>query len=95
MRVKIYKPTKTAMQSGRAKTRAWVLESVPTHRKAPEAIMGWVSSKDTLSQIRLTFDSAEQAMAYAQEKGWEFTVLPEKTRTIRPKNYASNFAFKG
>lgn len=88
---RIYRPSKTAMQSGRSKTKAWVLEYEPATPRRPEPLMGWISSGDTLNQIRLRFDSKEDAIAYAERKGIPYSVLPEHTRRVRPRNYADNF----
>lgn len=91
LHVRIYRPSKTAMQSGKAKTLQWVLEGLSQHRRNPEPLMGWVSSQDTFSQIKLFFPTKEAAIEYAQEKGWYYTVLPEHNRVIRAKSYSENF----
>jgi hypothetical protein len=93
MRVKIYQPSKTAMQSGRGNTRQWVLEFEPGPRR-PEPLMGWTSSADTRAQVRLRFDSKEDAIAHARNNGWMFTVLEPRPSKIRPKAYADNFAYE-
>jgi len=93
MQVRIYRPSKTAMQSGRAKTESWVLEPETTSRRTPEPLMGWVASADTLSQVRLKFETKEEAISYAKRQGWQFTVLPERTRAPRPQAYADNFKY--
>lgn len=93
IQVRIYRPTKTAMQSGQARTRGWLLEGLSPHRKAPDSLMGWVSSKDTLNQIRLEFDAIEEAVAYAERQGWTYTLALPHSRTLKPKNYADNFSF--
>jgi hypothetical protein len=90
--VRIFQPTKTAMQSGRAKTSGWVLEFEPAARNTPDALMGWVGSSDTNVQVKLRFDSAEDAVAHAEKEGWTYTVQQPKQRRIRPKAYADNFA---
>jgi hypothetical protein len=93
IQVRIYRPTKTAMQSGQAKTKGWLLEAVSPYRKAPDSLMGWVSSKDTLNQIRLEFDAVEEAIAYAERQGWQYALVPPQERRCKPKNYADNFSF--
>ena len=90
--VRIYQPTKTAMQSGRAKTKNWILEFEPGARNTPDALMGWAGSSDTGVQVKLTFESAEDAAAHAEKEGWTYTVQQPKQRRIRPKAYADNFA---
>lgn len=93
MEVRIYKPAKTAMQSGRGKTRDWVMEYEPQDRPAPDALIGWVGSSDTRRQVTLRFPSKEEAIAYARKHGYTYTVQEEKPRRIRPKAYADNFAY--
>jgi len=94
MDVRIYQPAKTAMQSGRARTKNWVLEFEPTAPRTHDPLMGWTSSPDTRQQLRLTFPSKEEAVAYARTHGLMFTVYEPKPREIRPKAYADNFAWK-
>lgn len=93
MQVKIYRPGKTAMQSGRARTGKWLLEPVLSSARVPEPLMGWSASADTDNQVRLGFATAEEALAFARAKGWEATVLPERARKVRPRNYADNFRY--
>lgn len=92
MKARIFQPAKTAMQSGRAKTRHWVLEYEPTRRQALDPLMGWPGAGDTMQQVRLTFDSRLEATAYAERHGIEYTVQQPRERTVRPKAYADNFA---
>jgi hypothetical protein len=91
VKVRIYKPSKTAMQSGRGNTKKWFLEYELESPRSPESLIGWVSSKDTLNQVRLKFASYEDAVAYAESKGFEYDALPEKTRRVKPQNYIDNF----
>lgn len=91
-RVRIFKPAKTAMQSGRGKVREWVLEFEPTDASTPDPLIGWNGSADTDRQVRLTFDSEQSAVAYATRRGFEYTVSRPRERKIRPKSYAANFA---
>ena len=93
MRVRIFKPAKTAMQSGRGKTLAWVVESEPSDASRPDPLIGWNGSSDTARQVRLTFASREEAVAYAERHGYAYTVLEPQERTIRPKSYSANFAY--
>jgi hypothetical protein len=92
MEVLIYKPSRNVMQSGRAKVNgAWVLEyELPTQRK-PDPLMGWNSAGDTLNQVRLKFQSAEEAVSFAEKKGWGYTVQATHERKVVPRNYADNF----
>lgn len=93
MKVKIYKPAKSAMQSGRAKRDDWVLEAETTSGKRPEPLMGWTSSQDTLSQVKVSFSSLEAAVSFAEEKGWEYVVVNVPPRRIKPRNYMDNFRY--
>ena len=92
MKVRIYKPAKTAMQSGVAKTHLWVLESEPT-RKEVDPLMGWTASRDTMQQVQLQFATLDEARAHAEKNGWQYTVEQPRERAVRPKAYADNFAF--
>jgi hypothetical protein len=94
MLARIFRPAKTAMQSGKAKTQAWVLTFEPSSARLPDPLMGWTQTSDMNGQIRLNFETREEAIAYAQRRGIPFEVLPdsEKKRFIRA--YADNFAFQ-
>lgn len=88
---KIFKPVKTATQSGRAKTKKWVLEYELETRRQPEALMGWVSSGDTLNQVKIGFDTQEEAIAFADKKGWDYSVVEPQSRRLKPRTYLDNF----
>lgn len=94
MPARLYRPAKTAMQSGTAKTRKWVLEFFPDQARSVDPLMGWTSSADTQSQVRLSFDSKEAALDYAEARGIEVTVQEPHGRkaNIRPRGYGENFA---
>ena len=94
MRARLYRPAKTAMSSGTAKTRNWLLEFVPESAREVDPLMGWTSSTDTQAQVRLTFDSKEAALDYAEERGIEVVVTDPKARraNIRAGGYGENFA---
>jgi hypothetical protein len=94
MLAKIYQPSRSAMQSGQAKTRRWVLEFVPADAKWIDPLMGWTGSDDMNSQVRLWFDSREEAVAYADRYGIAHEVFePKKRRHIlRQNGYGDNFA---
>ena len=93
MDVRIYRPTKSAMQSGRAKAQSWTLEYELKTKRQPESLMGWTSSGDTLNQVRLNFNTLDDAIAYATKKGWGYTVQPAEERIVRPRNYVDNFKY--
>lgn len=94
MRARIYKPAKTAMSSGTAKTHKWVLDYVNTTGREVDPLMGWTSSDDTQTQVRLTFETKEAALDYAKGNGIEAVVQEPKTRkaNIRQGGYGENFA---
>ena len=91
MQVRIYQPAKTAVSSGRFKTRFWVVEFEPQSRKEPDRLMGWIGSDDTEQQVSLKFPTKEAAVAYCERRGHAFTVDEPKRRTVQPKSYADNF----
>jgi ETC complex I subunit conserved region len=94
MRARIYQPARTAMQSGTAKAQGWVLEFDPAAAREVDPLMGWTSSGDMDSQVRLRFDTAEEALAYAVERGIAADVVQPKARKpiIRARGYGENFA---
>jgi hypothetical protein len=94
MAARIYKPAKTAMQSGTAKTKEWVLDYEPEQPREIEPLMGWTSSGDMRQQLRLRFASAEEAVAYAERHGIPYQVQEAKTPARRAMAYSDNFAFK-
>jgi len=92
MKVRILKPAKTAMQSGTANTKDWLLESEPTP-KILDPLMGWTGSRDTTQQLQLWFPTLDEAKAHAERNGWQYTVETPHQRAVRPKAYADNFAY--
>jgi hypothetical protein len=93
MTARIYKPAKTAMQSGKAKTKDWVLDYEPEEPRQVESLMGWTSSGDVKSQVRLRFSSKEEAVAYCERHGIAYQVFDPKPHAARCQSYADNFAF--
>jgi hypothetical protein len=91
---RIYKPAKTAMQSGTAKTKEWVLDFEPEQPREIEPLMGWTSSGDMTQQIRLQFDTSEEAIAYCERHGIPYQVFSPKRATRSVMSYSDNFAFK-
>ena len=94
MRARIYQPAKTAMSSGTAKTKHWVLEFAPASARSVDPLMGWTSSSDTQTQVQMKFDTKEAAMDYAEEHGIDAIVqAPNKRKpNIRAGGYGENFA---
>ena len=91
---RIYRPAKTAMQSGRNNTKQWILEFEPVEARRADALMGWISSGDTRAQVRLRFATKEDAVAYADKHGLGYQVQAPKVRRIKPKNYSDNFSYR-
>ena len=90
---RIYRPAKSAMQSGRGQTRKWVLEYEPASRRDPDPLMGWSSARDTLNEVRLHFDTLDEARAFAGKHGLEYTLIEPHARTAKVKSYADNFRY--
>jgi ETC complex I subunit-like protein len=90
---RIYRPSKTAMQSGRGRTDKWVLEYEPASRRDPDPLMGWSSARDTLNEVRLRFPTLDEAVAFAQKQAIDYTVTEPHARTPKSKSYADNFRY--
>lgn len=88
---RIYQRPKNAMQSGRARTGTWILEFEPVEAKQPDPLTGWAGSGDTREQVRLTFQTADAALAYAAREGISAHVIPAPVRTLKLQTYADNF----
>jgi hypothetical protein len=93
MTARIYKPTRTAMQSGPARTKEWVLEYDPETAREIDPLMGWTSSKDMRSQLKLAFATRDEAVAYAQRNGIAYRLVESKPRAAVRKSYSDNFRF--
>ena len=89
-RAKIYKPSKSAMQSGQKRYEKWILEFI-TDKPGINPLMGWESSSDTYSELNLEFSSKELAIEYANKNGINFEVIEPKERKLIIKSYADNF----
>ncbi|MBV8167738.1 MAG: ETC complex I subunit [Alphaproteobacteria bacterium] len=89
--VRIYQPPKTAMQSGRAGTHQWVVEFEPNAPRTVEPLMGWISGRDTRRQVKLRFDTKDEALAYAQRHGFQVELEEPHQRKFKAKSYADNF----
>ena len=89
-KVKIYKPTKTSMQSGIGKTKNWILEYIDK-KTGINPLMGWESSTHTLSEVKLEFSTKENAIRYAKKNKLTFELIEPKEKKIIKKSYADNF----
>lgn len=94
MLARIYQPARSAMQSGQAKTHDWILEFAPEGRKVIDPLMGWTGSGDMEGQVRLSFATRDEAVAYATRNGLAYQVFEPKPRKhiLRTNGYGDNFA---
>ena len=93
MTARIYKPAKTAMQSGQANTKDWVIDFEPEVPRQVEPLMGWTSSFDTKAQVRLRFETKDEAVAYCERNGIAYQVFEPSPVQRRIASYSDNFAF--
>ncbi len=93
MTARIYRPAKTAMQSGKAKTQRWVLDYEPESARTVEPLMGWTSSSDMNQQLRLYFTTKEGAIDYAERAGIAYRLVEPKARKPKRLSYSDNFRF--
>ena len=91
--VRIYQPTKNAMQSGRANLDTWILEFESDTAQQVDSLMGWVGGGSTKRQVRMKFDSKDDAIAFAEREGLNYQVTEPKQRRILIKNYSNNFTY--
>jgi len=89
-KAKIYKPSRTAMQSGKRNTKNWIME-FDTTNSGINPLMGWETSTDTMSEIRLEFPSKDQAINYAKKNNINYYVVEPQERKIIKKSYTDNF----
>lgn len=89
--VRIFRPTKNAMQSGRGRTHQWMVQFERDAPQLADPLMGWMGSRDTRPQVRLLFDTREEAIAYAERNGFSYLVQEPHAAAVRPKSYAENF----
>jgi len=88
---RIYQLPKNAMQSGRARTNAWMLDFLPAEAKQADPLTGWAGSGDTQDQVRIGFPTQEAAIAYAEREGLEYRVIAAPERKLKLQAYADNF----
>ena len=93
MTARIYRPAKTAMQSGAAKTQRWLLEFEPEQPRSIDPLMGWTSSGDMRQQVKLWFDTKEEALAYAERNGLAAKIEEPHDSKRRSMSYSDNFKF--
>jgi hypothetical protein len=91
MTVRIYRPARTAMQAGRAGTKAWILEFEAESASRPDPLMGWTSSADTKPQVLLRFESLDDAVRYAREHGLDYDIETPREPTWKSMSYGANY----
>ncbi len=91
MEARIYRPAKTAMQSGQANTRRWVLEYERRARRTVDRLMGWTGGGDTNQQVRLGFATKDDAVAFAERNALAYHIEEPREPRVRLKAYADNF----
>lgn len=91
--VRIYQPRKNAMQSGRGKTKYWLVEFEPGAQVQNDSLMGWVGHGDTRNQVKMRFDSRDDAIAFCTKRGLSYQVIAPRTRRLHRKSYADNFSY--
>ena len=89
---RIYPPAKNAMQPGLARTRRWLVEYSPTAAQRPDPLMGWSGGGDTRRQVRLSFATRDEAIAFARKHDLTYQVEEPNARRVRAKTYADNFS---
>ena len=90
--VRIYQPRKNAMQSGRGKTRFWLLEFEPGAQARIDPLMGWVGQGDTQNQVKMRFETSEDAVAFCAKRGLSCQVIEPKARRVHKKSYSDSFS---
>jgi hypothetical protein len=92
MKVKIYQPSKTVTQSGK-KDKPWMLVPIiEDNHLSIDDLTGWTSSNNTLSQLKLKFQTPEEAEIYVQSQGWDYQIVQPKISLVIKKSYADNFS---
>ncbi len=93
MDVRIFRPAKSAAQSGRALRKTWVLEFETTSTGEPDLLMGWGQGTEPRSHVHLNFPTVERAITFAKQHDWDYIVCPENVRCVKPFNYIDNFKY--
>jgi hypothetical protein len=93
MKVKIYKPYKTATQSGLSKFKHWIVEFPKDNNLGSDPLMGWQKSDNTYKQVQLKFDTLEQALQYVEKNKLNYILINEKEKKFKIKNYSDNFKY--
>ena len=94
MKAKIYQPARTAMQSGSANVKHWIVEYEPEESKKVDSLMGWVGSGDMRGQLTLRFNTKDEAIAYAERNALSYNIAEPNIRRVIPKSYSDNFKYE-
>ena len=90
-KARIYRPAKSVQQSGRRKTKEWIVEFEPEARKEADNLIGWVGSDDTQQQVKMRFGNKQAAINYCERYGLDYSISLPRERAVKPKAYADNF----
>lgn len=91
MGAKIYKPAKNAMQSGKAKTKNWILEFRSENTRCVDELMGWTGNSDTKAQLKMKFETLDEAEKFAQSHNIDYIIITPKQPKLIKQAYADNF----
>ncbi|MES2961755.1 MAG: NADH dehydrogenase ubiquinone Fe-S protein 4 [Pseudomonadota bacterium] len=92
MKVKIFRPAKSAMQSGKRNIKKWLMEPIEENNiRSVSPVTGWVSASNTSSQLEFVFENKEEAIKFAEKRGFEYEVEEPKEAVVVKKSYAANF----
>ena len=91
--VRIYQPRKNAMQSGRGRTKQWLVEFEPGTQAQNDPLMGWVGQGDTRNQVKMRFETSGEAVAFCTKRGLSYQVIQPKARRVHLKTYSDNFSY--
>ena len=91
-KVTIKRPSKTNMQSGLKKTKSWIIEFEFDPSLKKDVLMGWNSSKNTTKQLKLNFDTLDDAISWCQKNTYQYRIVDQTYKQVKPKSYASNFS---
>ena len=91
MAARLFRESKNAMQSGKAREGRWILAFESHKPRRPDPLTGWSGGSDTQSQVQLAFDTLEEAQAYAQREGVDYHLVPPGERKLKLQSYADNF----
>ena len=92
MKVRIFRPAKSAMQSGKRNIKTWLVEPIEeTNIRSVNPLMGWVSASNTSSQLQLEFSTKEEAIKFVESRNFQYEIEEPKVASVKQKSYSANF----